>query len=73
VKTRSIEKAISDYKRFAENKGGNTAAFYASDINQIYKRANNPFDWICDALEAGFMIGYRTAKRHEKALAESGR
>ena len=63
---RDIKKAINEYHRIA---AGNKGAFFASDINQIHDMSDNPWDWICDALTAGFAIGYRTAIREAKKKA----
>lgn len=73
-KKRSIAKAVEDYNRFKESKGNNTGAFYVSDILEVKEIATNPMGGgvelvtaIGTALEAGFMVGYRTAQRHYRA------
>ena len=72
-KKRSIAKAVEDYNRFTEGKGNNTGAFYISDMQEVKEMATNPMGGvelvtaIETALEAGFMIGYRTARRHCRA------
>lgn len=72
-KKRSIAKAVEDYNRFTESKGNNTGAFYVSDIEEVKEIATTPmggvelFTAIGTALEAGFMVGYRTAQRHYRA------
>lgn len=60
---RDISKAIADYKKqFINNKSGH---FYASDFYKIRDISDGTiYDNISNALMAGFMIGYRTAKRH---------
>lgn len=67
--TRSIKKSIADYqKRFIthekNNRGG---AFYASDMQQLHDMSGSEWDLINNALQAGFMIGYRHAKREQRA------
>ena len=67
---RSIKKAVEDYRRI--RKGNGTAEFYATDIQQVKELATGDngmislYEAIGIALEAGYMIGYRTAKRHDR-------
>ena len=65
---RDMQKAIEDYKKtFCHNNNGTKGAFYASDIQQIYNSiGNDAYSLIANALEAGFMIGYRCAKREKR-------
>lgn len=68
---RNIFKAIEDYKK---NFGGNSSngAFYTTDIQQIRDTArgelwnDREFTLISNALQAGFMIGYRKGKADAK-------
>ena len=68
---RSMEKAIQEYhKRFST-----TGDFYFDDVRQIKEMSEkdgriDPYDLIFNALQAGFMIGYRTAERHCKPRME---
>lgn len=71
---RDLQKALQEYqKKF----GGNDkrGAFYYSDIEQIRTMSTPPgsivpdlFKVIGNALRAGFMIGYRTAKREKRNI-----
>lgn len=59
---RDIEKAIKDYnnKFLDSNKG----QFYCSDFMQIKKLSKNDvYDIMQNSMMAGFIIGYRFAKR----------
>ena len=62
------EKAITDYRRYIERTG--RGGIYLDDLNDIYEMNRNTdsgqldiFGAIGDAVEVGFMIGYRCAKR----------
>ena len=64
-----VKNAIADYKRFIDKTG--RGALYLDDIYDVYKmnRCGEELDvagCIGDAMEAGFMIGYRCAKREKK-------
>lgn len=65
---RSMEKAVAEYKtRFGQSNGTN-GAIYCSDIQQIIDMTRNSgrdsvYDAITWALQAGYMMGYRKAKR----------
>lgn len=63
---RDINKAIADYKKqffVRSNKG----QFYVSDFVQIKELSDGTtFDIIANGMMAGFMIGYRFAKREMK-------
>ena len=72
---RSMEKAIEEYNRTRQNATGATGAFYYSDIQQIKEIAQSHNEdlytdlldgAILAALQAGFSVGYRTAKRQYK-------
>lgn len=65
------EKAITDYRRYIERTG--RGGIYFDDLNDIYEMNKNTnggrlsiFGAIGDALEVGFMIGYRCAKRETR-------
>ena len=63
---RDLQKAIADYKKKFDNNKCRKGIFYASDFYQIKDISNGEY-WgsISNALMAGFMIGYRTAKRNK--------
>lgn len=68
---RNMEKAINDYqKQFSGNSGN--GAFYTTDVKQIYDMAegaalgDRDFMLISNALQAGFMVGYRKGKADAK-------
>ena len=68
---RHMEKAINDYqKQFSGNSG--SGAFYTTDVKQIYDMAegaalgDRDFMLISNALQAGFMVGYRKGKADAK-------
>ena len=68
---RSMEKAINDYQaRFNGNTGD--GALYMTDILQIRDTAegltggDRDFELISNALQAGFMIGYRKGQTDAK-------
>ena len=69
---RDLEKSIEAYKKRFYNATGNAGAFFASDVEQIKDLATTEdgevslFDAIGNALEAGFMIGYRYAKNEAR-------
>ena len=67
---RDIPKAIEDYNRL---RAGQEDKFFLTDITQIYDLAKDPetgkvdtFTAIGRALEAGFTVGYRYAKRGKR-------
>ena len=65
--SRDLNKYIEEYMKKFEDTGSSKGAFYAQDITQIYERNRDKKDaafyMISDALEAGFMVGYKYAKR----------
>lgn len=72
---RDLSKAIEEYNALCENKGGNFGAFYVSDYEQLRNIATDKGGisfWnivlyaIDSSLAAGFMIGYKAAKREQK-------
>jgi hypothetical protein len=61
---RDLSKAINEYqRRFERTK---TGVFYAGDYDQLREMSVNVFDLVHNSLAAGFMIGYRCAKREQK-------
>lgn len=69
---RDLQKAVQDYQKRYYNSRSNEGAFYASDFYQIKEISGGGYDArtlynaIGNALEAGFMIGYRKAQRDYK-------
>lgn len=67
VMYRDMSKAIGEYNRRFANRpdNHNAGTFFCSDVYQIMQmsKKKDPWDMIHNALQAGFMIGYRTAKR----------
>lgn len=68
---RNMEKAINDYQaKFGGNSGN--GAFYMTDVMQIRDtaegdtRGDRDFILISNALQAGFMVGYRKGKADAK-------
>ena len=66
---RDIQKALEDYKRITHGQD----KFYTTDITQIYDLAKSQdtgktetFSAIGNALQAGFVIGYRYANRGKR-------
>ena len=64
---RSIEKAIEEYKKVFCVDNCKRGKFFVSDYMQIKELSNGDY-WqsVYNATMAGFMIGYRTAKRECK-------
>ena len=67
---RDIRKAVAEYAELTDN-GKKHGRFYLADGEQLINMAtiNGRVDLyrvITLALEAGYSIGYRTAKRHAK-------
>lgn len=71
---RDLQKAITDYKKTF---GGNIrrGSIYTSDIEQIVSISTpagstlpDPYQLAGNALRAGFMIGYRTAKKEKRNI-----
>ena len=62
-----IVKASNDYKTYLKrNDHHNIGAFFTSDYQEIKENSKSLDDVMDLALTAGFMIGYRRAKREEK-------
>lgn len=73
--TRSMQKAIDDYRALCDRKGGAFGSFYTDDVNQLRQIAEDKgginfrkieLHAIVSGLEAGFMIGYKAAKREAR-------
>ena len=65
---RSMEKAIADYKAVFGKSSTGAGAIYCSDVQQIFDMTKDSgrdafYDAITWALQAGYMMGYRKAKR----------
>ena len=59
-----IKNALADYwSRKNKNKG----AFFVNDFTELFEMSKNDYELMCNSLNAGFIIGYRTAKRELKA------
>ena len=72
---RNIEKAVEQYKEkyFTKENSRNRGGFWLSDFQQIKELAERRnggkpelFTAIDISLMAGYMIGYRTAKREDR-------
>lgn len=71
---RSIAKALEEYEKIAKRRGNGTGIIYASDIYQAHEIASKkeksggalPYWHIITAMQAGYAIGYRAAKRHRR-------
>ena len=66
---RSIDNAVKQYHELKKKYNGGFGAFYISDVEQIRNKAVingrvDLFEAILVSLQAGYAIGYRTAKRH---------
>ena len=60
---RNVTKTLDAYKSIAEK---TKECFYASDIDSIYKISNgDPFTCINNALNYGFVIGYKAGRKDE--------
>ena len=67
---RNMRKAVAEYRELTDN-GKKHGRFSISDGDQLVEMATingrvDLFIVISLALEAGYAIGYRTAKRHDK-------
>lgn len=63
---RDIKKAIQDYKKQFFVRSGK-GQFYVSDFVQVNELSDGTaFDLVANGMMAGFMIGYRYAKREMK-------
>lgn len=66
MEMRDIKKSIQDYKEQFFVRSGK-GQFYLSDFEQVDELSDGTtFDLIANGMMAGFMIGYRYAKREMK-------
>ena len=72
---RDLSKAIEEYNALCKSKGGNFGCFYCSDLTQLRNIATDKggisfwdivYHAIDSSLAAGFMIGYKAAKREQR-------
>lgn len=67
-----IPRAVKEYRKRYYGRTDNSAAFFVTDYYEVIKAAteskedDSTLEAIMIALEAGFMIGYRKAKRDLK-------
>ena len=62
-----ILKASQDYNTYLKRHDHhNIGAFFASDYQEIKENSKSLYDIMDLALTAGFMIGYRRAKKEER-------
>ena len=79
-----IANALESFGKKYEHRNTNEAAFYMTDIDQIIKASganvyrmqgstivntDKFLDIVCNALKAGFIIGYRKAERDRRKKA----
>ena len=66
---RNAQKVLNEYHSLVKRKKGNFGGFYSSDIISLWDLHNvtaptrKLFDITGNALEIGFMIGYKAGKR----------
>lgn len=59
-----IENAIKDYwSRKNKNKG----VFFVNDFTELLTMSKSEFELMANSLNAGYVIGYRAAKREQRA------
>lgn len=69
---RNIDKVLNEYQALTTKKKGRFGNFYASDIKMLWDKhgVKHPPEGLYhltgDALEYGFMIGYKAAKRENR-------
>ncbi len=69
---RTAEKVLSEYNALLERKKGNFGGFYISDIISLWDRhdikapTSSLYEITAEALEIGFMIGYKAGKRERR-------
>ena len=68
---RDLQKAAAEYTRMIEKLPNNQACFYASDVQQIIDACGSwhnfdPWKAVTLALNAGFIIGFRFAKKQDR-------
>jgi len=62
---RNMSKTVSEFYNM-----NNSSNFCSSDIQSISDMSSNKWQCIINALCAGYVIGYKTAKREAKKLNE---
>ena len=66
---RNVKKHIEEYQRKFNGKTEyqtRSSAFYSGEIMQIIELSNGKADSIVNALQYGFMVGYKYAKKEMK-------
>ena len=69
---RNAEKILNEYQSLVERKKGKFGGFYSNDIISLWdlhdvKAPSEKLYYItADALQIGFMIGYKAAKREQR-------
>lgn len=66
---RDICKCVDEYEQKFFGRGGRKASFYMTDLTGIVEKSGgalNTYSLVFNALEAGFMVGYKCAKREDK-------
>lgn len=61
---RNVKKALEEYRKISNMGNSVKGRFYYSDFKQIEEECNKDYaTMVFRAMEFGFVIGYRTAKR----------
>lgn len=66
---RDVEKALNEYHALQDRKKGTFGGFYANDFTSLWDKHNikapseDIYNLTADALNFGFMIGYKAGKR----------
>lgn len=68
MRRRDIRKTIEEYERMfpVRKDNHNKGAFYMSDFQQLWSISNTQYECTSNALMAGFMVGYKCAKREQR-------
>lgn len=65
--TRDVRKALEEYRALKERKGERFGVFRYSDLCQVKEiGGGSRFETISAALEFGFIVGYKAAKRERR-------
>ena len=66
--SRDLKKYLEEYRaKYYHNQGKRGSCFYQTDAQQIFKMSEGDLcEAIFNALEAGFMVGYKAAKRERR-------
>ena len=67
---RNVKKDIEEYRRRYYGTSSTNGKFNQNDFYQIVEIGGSKLDIIFNALEAGFMVGYRLAKREDRKRAK---